>query len=381
MSSSRTSQSPSSVAESAGAGTNAGAGAGGAVGPPPYALGIVGCGTMGIAILSGILASSKAFAAAALLQSQAQQSQAAQSRTDVANEALSESVADLLGEGGGEGGEEEERRRMELKYLPSTFYACVARQESGRRLKSLFANEREGEEGSVQVVVGDNLLAARRSDVVLLACKPHMVADILREQGMQDALKGKLVISICAGLRIQQIAACLHPSSTVVRAMPNTPSKIREGMTVLTPLPPLSSSSSSSSSSHAQSRSRLLSIFNAIGKCRFLDEKHFDAATALAGSGPAFACVFLEAMADGGVMMGLPRKEALELAAQSMQGAARMVLQSGAHPASIKDSVTTPGGCTIAGLLNLEDGKVRSTVARTIQAAAEHAAGLGQVKK
>jgi pyrroline-5-carboxylate reductase len=91
--------------------------------------------------------------------------------------------------------------------------------------------------------------------------------------------------------------------------------------------------------------------------------------------------VFLEARADGGVMMGLPRQEALELAAQTMQGAARMVMQSGMHPAAIKDSVTTPGGCTIAGLLNLEDGKVRSTVARTIQAAAEHASGLGQAKK
>lgn len=80
-------------------------------------------------------------------------------------------------------------------------------------------------------------------------------------------------------------------------------------------------------------------------------------------------------------MMGLPRTEALELAAQTMQGAARMVMQSGMHPSAIKDSVTTPGGCTIAGLLNLEDGKVRSTVARTIQAAAEHASGLGQTKK
>ncbi|CEH19043.1 pyrroline-5-carboxylate reductase [Ceraceosorus bombacis] len=349
MSSSITSQSPSpsSVAECAGAGSAG----------PPYTLGIVGCGTMGIAILSGILASSKAFAAAALLQSQVQSQSVSQSGSgaDFANEALSESVADLLGEEEGEEEEEERRRkRMELKYLPGTFYACVARQESARRLKSVFAKE-EGE-GSVRVVAGDNVLAAQRCDVVLLACKPHMVADILREEGMRDALKGKLVISICAGLRIQQIAHSLHPTSTVVRAMPNTPSKIREGMTVLTPLPSLSSSSSSSSTSHAhsRSRSRLLSIFNAIGKCRFLDEKHFDAATALAGSGPAFACVFLEAMADGGVMMGLPRKEALELAAQSMQGAARMVLQSGAHPASIKDSVTT---------------------------AAEHAAGLGQVKK
>ncbi len=130
-------------------------------------------------------------------------------------------------------------------------------------------------------------------------------------------------------------------------------------MTVLTPLAPGPNSS--------KDRSILLSIFSAVGRSRFLEEKHFDACTALAGSGPAFACVFLEAMADGGVMMGLPRPEALELAAQAMQGAAKLVLQTGMHPAALKDSVTTPGGCTIAGLLTLEDGRVRSTVARTIQ--------------
>lgn len=120
--------------------------------------------------------------------------------------------------------------------------------------------------------------------------------------------------------------------------------------------------------------------------------------TAVCGSGPAFVCLVLEAMADGGVMMGLPRSEALEFAAQTMQGAARMVLNTGIHPAALKDSVTStlkscctiarsrlryslavtaPGGCTIAGLLALEDGKVRSTVARCIQVTTLHAAGLG----
>lgn len=128
-------------------------------------------------------------------------------------------------------------------------------------------------------------------------------------------------------------------------------------------------------------RKRVSSIFSAVGRCRFLDEKHFDACTALAGSGPAFSLMFLEAMVDGGVMMGLPREEALELAAQTMQGAARMVMESGMHPAALKDTVTTPGGCTIAGLLQLEDGKLRSTTARAIQAATEHAAGLSGDKK
>lgn len=148
-------------------------------------------------------------------------------------------------------------------------------------------------------------------------------------------------------------------------------------------------------------RAIILNIFSSIGRCRFLDEKHFDACTALSGSGPAFACIFLEAMADGGVMMGLPRAEALELAAQTLQGAARMTLQAGTHPAQLKDAVTSksytwfsclfvkliswclqaPGGCTIAGLLALEDGRVRSTIARAIQIATERASELGQPSK
>jgi len=125
-------------------------------------------------------------------------------------------------------------------------------------------------------------------------------------------------------------------------------------------------------------REIILQIFSTIGRCRFLEEKHFDACTALSGSGPAFVCIFLEAMVDGGVMMGLPRAEALELAAQTLQGTARMSLQTSAHPAQIKDAVTTPGGCTIAGLLALEDGRVRSTIARAIQVATERASELGR---
>ncbi|CAO1614235.1 unnamed protein product [Parajaminaea phylloscopi] len=306
-----------------------------------YNLAIIGCGTMGVAVLSGVLDTQKA------LESP--------STSHIALQELSNSV-------------EEVKDSSELSHLPSHYYACVSRKESGKRLRNTFPSSRYP---NVDVLIGENVAAAKHADVVLLGCKPQMVEDILAEQGMKEALQGKLLVSICAGLRIEQMEQWVDKSTKVVRAMPNTPSKIREGMTILTPVP---------ASAPPLDSSILLSLFSSIGRCRFLPEKHFDACTALAGSGPAFACVFLEAMADGAVMMGLPRKEALELAAQTMQGAARMVLQSGMHPASIKDSVTTPGGCTIAGLLALEDGKVRSTVARTIQAAAEHAAGLGQKK-
>jgi pyrroline-5-carboxylate reductase len=252
--------------------------------------------------------------------------------------------------------------------LPSRFIACVQREESARRLREKFRAVLGGD--AVQVTVGANVSAVQLSDVVLLCCKPQGASSILNESGIKEALAGKLLISILTGVTIAQLSAWVFPSTTVVRAMPNVACRIREGMTVVSTLP--------SSDSEGLSKQIVLQIFSSIGRCRFLEERHFDASTALSGSGPAFACIFLEAMADGGVMMGLPRAEALELASQSLQGAARMALQPGAHPAQIKDSVTTPGGCTIAGLLALEDGRVRSTIARAIQVATERASELGQ---
>ncbi|TCD68888.1 delta 1-pyrroline-5-carboxylate reductase [Steccherinum ochraceum] len=256
--------------------------------------------------------------------------------------------------------------------LPSRFLACVSREESGKRLRELFL-PLGGLGSSVEVLVGENVRAVREADVVILCCKPQLAQSILTEPGLKEALDGKLLISILAGVTIAQLTALVTPATKVIRAMPNTPCRIREGMTVVSTLP--------QSDSLELDRSIILKIFSSIGRCRFLDEKHFDACTALSGSGPAFACVVLEAMADGGVMMGLPRAEALELAAQTLQGAARMTLQAGTHPAQLKDAVTTPGGCTIAGLLALEDGRVRSTIARAIQIATERASELGQPSK
>jgi len=241
---------------------------------------------------------------------------------------------------------------------------------SSRRLKAAFT-EVSPLGAAVEVWVANNVQAVIRSDVILLCCKPQIAHAILSEPGMQEALENKLLISILAGVTISQLSEMVGPTTKVVRAMPNTPCKIREGMTIVSTL----------DENQPLDRSIILNIFSSIGRCRFLDEKHFDACTALGGSGPAFAAIFLEAMADGGVMMGLPRAEALELAAQTIQGTARMALQPGEHPARIKDAVTTPGGCTIAGLLVLEDGRVRSTIARAIQIATERASELGQPPK
>lgn len=307
-----------------------------------YTLCILGCGTMGIAILSGVIASMES----------STNPQFPKSKWESHTPGTSTPV-----------GSESDQS------LPRRFIACVSRPETAEKLKGTFGSLQY----PVEVVAGQNRAAVEEADVVILCCKPQLAHAILNEDGLKAALEGKLLISILAGVTISQITGWVLPSTKVVRAMPNTPCKIREGMTVVTPLPTLAESE--------VDRTIILKIFSSIGRCRFIDEKHFDACTALSGSGPAFACIFLEAMADGGVMMGLPRAEALELAAQTLQGAARMTLQQGAHPAQIKDTVTTPGGCTIAGLLALEDGRVRSTIARAIQIATERASELGQPNK
>jgi len=213
----------------------------------------------------------------------------------------------------------------------------------------------------------DNVEVANRAEVVVLAVKPQNAAGVLRDRALRAALAGKVLVSVCAGIRLYQLAHWL-PDTTLIRGMPNTPCVIREGMTVLAPGPDVSEASLAVAER----------IFTAVGRVRVLEESHMDAVTGLSGSGPAFVCVILEALADGGVMMGLPREVAVELAAQTMHGAARLVLETGEHPASLKDSVTTPAGCTIAALLNMEDGRIRSTLARTIQEATRVAAGLGQ---
>ncbi|MEN0062575.1 MAG: pyrroline-5-carboxylate reductase [Myxococcota bacterium] len=213
----------------------------------------------------------------------------------------------------------------------------------------------------------DTVVAVGMANIAILAVKPKNARDVLTAPGVAQALQGKVLVSLCAGVTTAQLNGWV-PDAHLIRAMPNTPSLIREGMTVLAPGPRAT----------PEQLALVQRIFTAVGRCRILDETHLDAVTGLSGSGPAFACVILEALADGGVRMGLPRDVAVELAAQTVQGAARMVLQTNKHPAALKDEVTTPAGCTIAGLLTMEDGKIRSVLARTIEEATRTAGGLGQ---
>lgn len=255
--------------------------------------------------------------------------------------------------------------------LPSKFIACVGRSEGAKRVKEALGQY----SSQVEVRQKQNVLSVQQSEVVILACKPYMVKDILSEPGMAAALEGKLLISICAGVGIQQIQGTLSASPdtsgkscTILRAMPNTASLIRESMTVIAiPDPPL-----------APEQTNLVTwIFKRIGEVVFLPASLMDVSTALCGSGPAFFALVLEAAADGAVAMGLPRAEAQRMAAQTMKGAAGLIL-NGDHPALLRDKVSTPGGCTIGGLLVLEEGRVRGTVARAVREATVVASQLGK---
>lgn len=208
----------------------------------------------------------------------------------------------------------------------------------------------------------------RGAEVVLLCVKPRELKGLLAGLSADGALEHRpLVVSIAAGATLDFLKAHTPAGTPLVRAMPNTPCAIRRGMTVL-----------AAGQGVTEAQLELArALFEPLGRVMDLDEKHMDAVTGLSASGPAFMFVILESLAEGGVQCGLPRAVALELAAQMTLGAAAMVLQTGRHPAALKDEVTTPAGCTIAGLLALEDGRIRSVVARGIERATQVAAGLG----
>jgi len=217
--------------------------------------------------------------------------------------------------------------------------------------------------------VADNREACREADVVLLCVKPKDLRPLLTELSASDALvRRPLIISIAAGVTIAAIEATIGPAVPVVRAMPNTPCCIGRGMTVVAAGP-------HATPDHVEIARE---IFASVGRCLVLDERLLDVVTAVSASGPAFIYLIVEALADGGVMCGLTRGTATELVAQMTLGAAEMVLATGKHPAQLKDDVTTPSGCTIAGLLALEERHVRSAMAHAVQTTTRVAAGLGQ---
>jgi pyrroline-5-carboxylate reductase len=210
-----------------------------------------------------------------------------------------------------------------------------------------------------------NREAVAWADVVVLAVKPQTLQVVL--SGLGSSLAHALVISIVAGVTIQSIAEQMAGAMRVVRAMPNTPALVREGMTALA----LGGAVSEDDSRMART------VFEAVGRVVLVEERLMDAVTGLSGSGPAYVFLAIESLADGGVKMGLPRQVAELLAAQTVLGAARLVLESGMHPAQLKDRVASPGGTTIAGLYQLEQGRFRATLMSAVEAATIRSKELG----
>ena len=203
------------------------------------------------------------------------------------------------------------------------------------------------------------------ADIILLAVKPPMVADVLRE--IAPTLRpGQLVLSIAAGVQIAAMEALLPGGTPVIRTMPNTPALVGHGATAI------------SRGTHATDAHLALaqSFFAAVGVSVIVPECLLDAVTGLSGSGPAYVYLIIEALADGGVKEGLPRDTARLLAAQTVSGAAQMVLSSPEHPARLKDNVTTPGGTTIAALHVLERAGVRAALMDAVEASTKRSREL-----
>lgn len=207
--------------------------------------------------------------------------------------------------------------------------------------------------------------AIDESDIILIAVKPGVVPRVLAEIG-QSIERRQFVISIAAGVPTTKIESLLPDGVPVVRAMPNTAAQVGEAATAL------------AAGAHADSEhiGWAVHLFDAVGSATVVDEKLLDAVTGLSGSGPAYVYLFIEALVDAGVKAGLTRDVARQLAAQTVYGAAKMVLETGDHPAKLKDDVTTPGGTTIAGLAVLERAGVRIALIDAVEAAAQRSREL-----
>ena len=212
----------------------------------------------------------------------------------------------------------------------------------------------------------DNREVAAQSDVLVLAVKPQYLPALLDEVRTQ-VTERHLVISIAAGVPLQKLADGLLANRRLVRVMPNTPCLVGASAAGFAAGP----------GARPDDVALVERLFNAVGKAFALPEGLIDAVTGLSGSGPAFVYVMVEALADGGVRVGLPRDVALALAAQTVMGAARMVLETGQHPGQLKDAVTSPGGTTIAGLHALERGGFRAAVMDAVEAATRRSTELG----
>jgi pyrroline-5-carboxylate reductase len=216
------------------------------------------------------------------------------------------------------------------------------------------------------VIASDNVTLVRRADVIILAVKPQILGAVLDE--IAPATPGKLLISVAAGVSTSEIRRHLPPGTRMIRVMPNTPALVLEGATAVARAAGLEDGDMDTARQ----------IFEAVGRVVILDEEMMDAVTGLSGSGPAYIALVVEALADGGVRVGLDRKTAMTLAMQTVLGSARLLIDTGMHPGQLKDMVSSPGGTTIAGIHTLEIGGLRRTLIDAVERATQRSRELGQ---
>ena len=240
-------------------------------------------------------------------------------------------------------------------FAPDQIHATVAHAERAVALSTQWGVD----------VSTDNLEAASQADLILLGVKPFQVPDLI-DQIRPALTPAKTLVSFAASVKTRSIEEAAGMEIGVIRAMPNTPSALGAGAAGLC-------------------RGRFVTntqmelaqrIFETVGRTVVVDEKHMDAVTGLSASGPAYIYIIIEALAEAGVKVGLPREIATQLAAQTTFGAAKMVLEIGYHPALLKDAVTTPAGCTIDGILELEEGGLRVTLIKAVMRATQRAKEL-----
>ncbi|MFT5467592.1 MAG: pyrroline-5-carboxylate reductase [Verrucomicrobiales bacterium] len=216
------------------------------------------------------------------------------------------------------------------------------------------------------VAAGSNAKVVELSDAFVLCVKPHHALETLTEL-TEIPVRDRLLISVVAGIQIARLEEALDNRHRVIRVMPNTPALVGKGASAFAP------------GTHATSEDADLvrGILEAVGVAEQVTEPQLDAVTGLSGSGPAYVFSIIEAMADGGVLEGLPRATALRLAAQTVAGAAELVQQTGEHPATLRDNVASPGGTTIAGIAAFEKAGLRSALIEAVRAAAQRSRELG----
>lgn len=216
----------------------------------------------------------------------------------------------------------------------------------------------------------DNRKLTRECSIIILAVKPQHIPIVLEEID-HEINETKVLISIAAGISINTIQHSLSKPARLIRVMPNTPALVLEGAAGIAKSP----------NALSEDLDLAISIFQAVGKTVIVEESLLNAVTGLSGSGPAFVFTIIEALSDAGVNVGLPREVALLLASQTVLGSAKMVLETGLHPAQLKDSVTSPGGTTIAGLHALAKGRLKATLMDAVEVATDKAFQLDRSAK